>query len=162
MRANSIVFALLLAACSIRARPAARVPFDANAEAISQLNGKWVGDYSSAATGRSGSIVFALTGDQKSARGDVVMYSTIVNVPTDPVASARASHAADVLSISFVRATDDVVTGKLDPYRDPATGATLTTTFTGRMAGDTIEGTYESLSSESNVPVRGRWRVKRQ
>ena len=158
MRANPIVFAILLAACSIR--PAARVPFDANAEAISQLNGKWVGESSSAATGRSGSIVFDLTGDQKSARGDVVMYSTIVPVRT-MVASAQGSHAAVVLAISFVRATDDVVTGKLDPYRDPSTGATLTTTFTGRMAGDTIEGTFELLSSDSNVPQRGRWKVKR-
>ena len=161
MRANSIVLAVLLAACSLKPRPGARVPFDVNAEQISQLNGNWVGEYSSTGTGRSGSIVFALTGDEKAARGEVVMYSTIVTVPADPVASARASHAADVLSISIVRATDDVVTGKLDPYRDPATGATLTTTFTGRMAGDTIEGTYESLSSESNVPQRGRWKVKR-
>src|SRR5712691_9380859 len=90
MRANSIVFAVFLAACS--SRPLSRVPFDANAEAISQLNGKWVGEYSSAATGRSGSIVFELTGDQKSASGDVVMYSTIVTLPADPVRSARASH----------------------------------------------------------------------
>ena len=74
---------------------------------------------------------------------------------------ADIHHAADVLSISVVRAIDDVVTGKLDPYRDPKTGATLTTTFTGRMAGDTIEGTFESLSSDSNVPQRGRWKVKR-
>ncbi len=159
MRANSIMFAFLLAACSMR--PGARVPFDVNAEEISRMNGNWVGEYSSTATGRSGSIVFALTGDQKSASGEVVMYSTIVTVPANPVTSVRASHAADVLSINIVRATDDVVTGKLDPYRDPNTGATLTTTFTGRMAGDTMEGTYESLSSESNVPQRGRWKVKR-
>src|SRR6478672_2045241 len=112
MRANSIALAILLAACS--SRPLSRVPFDANAEAISQLNGRWVGDYSSAGTGHSGTIVFDLSGDQKTARGDVVMYSSIVNVPAD------IHHAADVLSISFVRATDDVVTGK-----------TLTTTFTG-------------------------------
>jgi hypothetical protein len=160
MRANSIVFTLLFAACSMR--PGARTPFDVNAEEISRLNGNWVGEYSSAATGRSGSIVFALTGDQKSASGDVVMYPTIVTVPADAVTSARASHAADVLTINIVRATDDVVTGKLDAYRDPATGATLTTTFTGRMAGDTIEGTYESLSSGSTTPQRGKWRVKRQ
>ena len=31
MRANSIVFAVLLAACSLRPRPIARVPFDVNA-----------------------------------------------------------------------------------------------------------------------------------
>ena len=75
MRANSIVFVVLLAACS--SRPGMRVPFDANAEAISQLNGRWVGDYSSAGTGRSGTIVFDLSGDQKTARGDIVMYSSI-------------------------------------------------------------------------------------
>jgi hypothetical protein len=153
LRANSILLAVLLAACSTHNHP--RVPFDANAEAISKLNGRWVGDYNSTTTGRSGTIAFDLTGDQKTARGSVVMYSSIVNVPAD------LSRAADVLSINFVRATDDVVTGKLDPYRDPKSGATLTTTFTGRMAGDTIEGTFESLSSESNSPQRGRWKVKR-
>lgn len=161
MRAMSAVLALVLTACGhAHTQP---IPIDATAAAISQLNGKWVGEYSSPATGRRGSIVFDLSGDQNSARGDVIMYSAIVNVPADRtvIASANASHAADVLSISFVRAADDVVTGRLAPYRDPNTGATMSTTFTGRMAGDTIEGSYESLSSDANTPVRGRWRVKR-
>ncbi len=160
MRAMPLALTILVLACS--SRPPAAVPFDANAEVLSRLTGRWVGQYSSPMTGRSGSIVFDLAGDQKSARGDVVMYSTMVNVPEDPIGTARRSHAADVLAISFVRAADDVVSGKLDPYRDPNTGAMMSTTFTGRMAGDTIEGTFESLSSESNTPQRGTWRVKRQ
>ena len=117
---------------------------DANPYVMSQLAGKWVGDYSSPSTGRSGSIVFNLSGDRQSAQGDVIMDSTIVNVPADPatVAAARGSHAADVLSISFVRAADDEISGKLAPYRDPNTGATVSTL--------------------SKAASSRRWRVRRQ
>ena len=161
MRATPVVFALLLGIC--RPAPPAKISIDASPSAMSLLAGKWAGDYSSAATGRSGSIVFILNADEQSARGDVIMYSTIVNVPADPstIASARGSHAADVLKINFVRAAGNQISGQLDPYRDPNTGAMISTTFTGRIFGDTIEGTFESLSSDSNTPQRGRWRVKR-
>lgn len=159
MRAMSLGLAILLAACAGRPRV---VPINAKPEVLSRLSGNWVGQYGSAMTGRSGSIVFSLNGDQKSARGDVIMYSSVVTVPDDPIGLARKTHAADVLTISFVRAADDVVSGRLDPYPDPGTGAMISTTFSGRMAGDTIEGTYESLSSASNTPVRGTWKVKRR
>jgi hypothetical protein len=162
MRAMCVISAFLLAACA--SRPPSRMVVDANPYAMSQLDGKWVGDYSSPSTGRSGSIVFNLSGDRQSAQGEVIMYSTIVKMPGDPatVAAARSSQAADVLSISFVRAADNEITGKLAPYRDPNTGATVSTTFTGRMIGDTIEGSFESVSSDTNAPQHGRWRVRRQ
>ncbi|MGZ8853849.1 MAG: hypothetical protein ACXW2X_10685 [Thermoanaerobaculia bacterium] len=162
MRAMCVISAFLLAACA--SQPPAPVLVDANPYLMTQLAGKWVGDYSSPSTGRSGSIVFNLSGDRQSAQGDVIMYSTIVNVPGDPatVAAARGSHAADVLSISFVRAADSEISGKLAPYRDPNTGATVSTTFTGRMIGDTIEGNFQSVSSDANAPQHGRWRVRRQ
>jgi hypothetical protein len=159
MRATFLGLAILLAACADRPRV---VPFTASPQVLSQLTGNWVGQYSSAMTGRSGSIVFSLSGDQKSAHGAVIMYTSVVDVPDDPIGTARKTHAADVLVISFVRAADDVVSGRLDPYPDPGSGAMITTTFSGRMAGDTIEGTYESLSSASNTPVRGTWKVKRR
>ena len=159
MRATFLAVAFLLAACSDRPRV---VPLNANPPMLSKLSGYWVGQYSSTMTGRSGSIVFSLSGDQKAAHGAVIMYSSVVNVPDDPIGDARRTRAADVLTISFVRAADDVLNGRLDPYPDPSTGAMITTTFSGRMAGDTIEGTYESLSNASNTPVRGTWRVKRK
>ena len=159
MRATSLGLAILLAACASRPRV---VPFDANPQVLSKLSGNWVGQYHSAMTGRSGSIVFSLSGDQKAAHGDVIMYTSVVTVPDDPIGLARKTHAADVLTISFVRAADDVVSGRLDPDPDPNSGAMITTTFSGRMAGDTIEGTYESLSSAANTPVRGTWKVKRK
>jgi hypothetical protein len=162
MRAMCVISTFLLAACS--SKPLAPVLVDANPYVMSQLDGKWVGDYSSPSTGRSGSIVFNLSGDRQSAQGNVIMYSTIVNVPADPatIAAAHGSHAADVLSISFVRAVNNEISGKLAPYQDPNTGATVSTTFTGRMIGDTIEGSFESVSSDANAPQHGRWRVRRQ
>src|SRR6476659_1380758 len=90
MRVSSAMLLLLLAAC--RTAPPATVAIEATSKAISQLSGKWVGDYSSAATGRSGSIVFELNGNQQTARGDVIMYTTVVNLPADQ--ATRSSHAA--------------------------------------------------------------------
>jgi hypothetical protein len=66
------------------------------------------------------------------------------------------------LSIRFVFVSDSVVTGMLNPYRDPDCGCLLTTTFRGVLRGDEMEGTFHSEgSSNTHIPTNGRWRVKR-
>src|SRR5258708_34035672 len=62
--------ALLLACTAPRQTP---VPLVGAARDVAALEGQWDGSYSSAATGRSGSISFTLTATGDSACGDVAM-----------------------------------------------------------------------------------------
>ena len=129
------------------------------------LAGKCVGEYNSPVTGRNGSIVFNLSNSGDAANGDVVMIpkgygkalrryegtnSTTVNAPT-----------SQVLTIRLVRVSGDSVSGVLDAYRDPQCDCPVETTFTGRVDGDTIEGTFATRGSQSVAPQTGTWRVKR-
>jgi hypothetical protein len=156
-----LVFAL---ACST-ASPTP-VPVEAAAaDSLAPLAGTWTGQYSSDATGRQGSIVFELRADARTATGDVVMYSNVVANPAIPRdrAGSGMTPSATVLKISFVNVAGGEVSGKIEPYADPVTGATLSTTFSGRLSGNTIEGTYENAGAGSGVaPQRGRWKVTRQ
>jgi len=137
------------------------VPLEASAaEPLTPLAGTWIGEYQSDANGRQGSIVFELRADERAATGDVVMFSSVVPDPAIPRGMAASSR---VLKISFLRVAGNEVSGKIDPYADPATGATLSTTFAGRLSGDTIEGTFETAGAGSGVaPQRGQWKVTRR
>jgi hypothetical protein len=130
---------------------------------IAQLRGEWQGEYSSAQSGRSGTIVFRLDATTDTARGDVVM------VPLDPTGPqpdpgnipTKMMVRPTPLTISFVRAGNGEVTGRLDPYRDPECGCLLITTFTGRVNGDVVEGTFVSFHQEMGRKVEGKWRADR-
>src|SRR5439155_426315 len=63
--------AALVTACAAAHQP--RVPLAGTAGDPAALAGQWEGSYSSAATGRSGSISFTLSASSDSAFGDVVM-----------------------------------------------------------------------------------------
>lgn len=151
-------------------RPQA-VPLVADPGTLATLAGEWSGDYSSPETGRTGSITFALAPGRDTVYGDVVMREAVLNEPVAsdsrliPLSQARARHAPVSLSIGFVRLTATLVSGRLEPYRDPACGCPVETTFTGRLTGhDVIEGTYTTRGTGSHswhVPTVGRWRVTR-
>ncbi|NIP81707.1 MAG: hypothetical protein GWM90_21815, partial [Gemmatimonadetes bacterium] len=59
----------------------------------------------------------------------------------DPWADVPADR---VLTITFVRSAGGTVFGRLDPYNDPVCGCEMRTTFTGRVKGNLVEGTYTS------------------
>jgi hypothetical protein len=129
------------------------------------LVGTWTGSYTSPSTGRSGSIVFTLGAAGQSARGDVVMTDA-----TSGKAFERADRAgpnvqiggqSQVLTIQLVRVGDGTVAGTLDPYRDPACNCPVETTFTGRLDGDTIAGTFTTRGAE--IPTQsGTWQVRQK
>ncbi len=130
---------------------------------VSTLAGKWVGEYSSPETGRSGSITFEFKSGGKVARGDVLM------VPKGGLSSAPAAPGADplatmpqVLQISFVNAEGGVVKGTMDPYQDPSCKCEVVTTFVGRVSGDTIEGTFSTNPTGKETISTGRWKMTRQ
>src|SRR5207244_5991827 len=122
------------AAVGVPAPRQAPVPLVGAARDVAALEGQWDGSYSSAATGRSGSISFTLTATGDSAFGDVVMIPRGLGRPLQAWNNAAAPADAApprpaVLTINFVRVAEGRVTGTLAPYADPETGVQLFTAF---------------------------------
>lgn len=133
------------------------------------LAGKWTGEYSSPTTGRSGSIVFNLSPSGDAASGDVVMVPRGLDRPLTPytpgnatAASVQAPNTSQVLTIKLVRVSGDTVSGVLDAYRDPECDCPVVTTFTGRLSGDIIDGTFTTRGNQSAAQQTGTWRVTRK
>ena len=139
--------------------PAPIVPVGGND--TSALVGKWIGDYSSTETGRSGSIILEFKSGGKVARGDILMqpkgYSATAPQGADPLKTMP-----QVLQISFVNVEGGAVKGTIDPYVDPGCDCQVDTTFVGKITGDTIEGTFSTTPSGQGAPTAGRWKVTRQ
>lgn len=147
--------------------PQTPVPLAGAPADVAALAGRWDGSYSSAATGRSGSISFTLTASGDSAFGDVVMIPRGFGRPLQAAGPAGAPGApapprSSVLSISFVRVAQGHVSGTLAPYADPETGEQLYTTFEGRLRGDAIEGTFTTRRAGAAGTQTGQWKVTRQ
>lgn len=154
--------ATLLAACAANPAP---VPVVGPSADVATLAGEWTGDYSSAESGRSGSISFTLRSAADSAFGDVVMIPAAWGRPLTPwrgeASSAAQRPQSEVLTINFVRVQQAHVNGTLAPYADPQTGERLVTAFTGELSGNTISGTYTTRTS-SGATQTGRWSVQRK
>jgi hypothetical protein len=152
------LLATLLGLCACTPR-ATLVPVAGAEPDVTKLEGRWSGDYWSAESGRSGSIVFDLVAGRDTASGSVLMTPSMRTSP-DPERVMRA--ADEVIGIAFVIATDGAVQGRLEPYRDPECGCQLATTFRGRLTADTIRGTFSSLHIEGGIVQHGEWRVVRR
>jgi hypothetical protein len=159
--------AALTPAC---AGPSTPVPVAGASADVALLAGRWVGDFSSVETGRSGSIQFRLSATADSAFGDVFLNPTDMfqRIPTRDPGAAAAPPSASVpaapqwIQISFVRVAGGRVSGTLRPYTDPTCGCPLYTSFEGGLAGDTLSGTYTSRHEGGGAIQKGRWTVLRQ
>jgi hypothetical protein len=162
LRFLAALLALASVSCSSMPQP---VPVTGSAEGISALAGNWTGDYWSTASGRNGSIRFALAAGRDTAFGEVTMVPRKPvrpnGRPEDNVVSSPTP-ATRTLQISFVHAAGDSVSGSLEPYQDPDCGCTLRTWFTGRLSGEQIHGRYTSLNTETGQRIFGEWTVRRQ
>ncbi len=167
-RAAGLTCLLLTPACASAPPPAPGFSVSGSAADLKKLEGRWEGDYASAATGRSGTIVFEFrSGD--TAYGDVVMMPKGAALPVRPAKprSAAADTLRDmpqVLTIRFARASEGALLGDLAPYIDPDCECETTTSFNGRMnaAGDAIEGTFTSTQTrEGGRRAVGQWKVVR-
>jgi hypothetical protein len=164
--ALSTLLVLVFSACGASRSP---VPLVGAATDVSALSGDWAGDYSSAESGRSGSISFTLRAAGDSAFGDVVMIPSALGRPLMPYrenaagagAGTNQAPASTVLTIRFVRVEQGHVSGTLDPYADPQTGSRLLTTFSGELSGKTITGTYTTRLASGDTQT-GRWTVQRR
>lgn len=154
--------AAVLLACHYQGTP---VPMRGPATDVKALAGEWSGEYASAESGRSGCILFTLSADGDTARGDVIMVPAAtgpVCAVDNPTGNDNVAPTSEALTISFVAVTGNKVRGRLDPYKDPVCGCTLATTFEGTAKGDRIEGTYRSRHIEGGGLVTGRWWVERR
>jgi hypothetical protein len=129
------------------------------------LTGEWAGTYEAGAAGRSGSIIFHLTENPEGAHGDVLMFPKQEFIHNE--IELRPPHSmissTSVLSIELVRIVGGEISGKIASYPDPeAPEAMLETQFTGRVAGEWIEGTFVTYSDHGVSPRRGTWRVHRK
>ncbi|MHB1222982.1 MAG: hypothetical protein ACYC2G_02890 [Gemmatimonadaceae bacterium] len=150
------------AACRTSPPP---VPVLAERAQLDALVGEWVGEYSSAESGRSGSIVFTLRAGADTASGDVVMTPRGSGEPLSPNVPPGASAtrpAPQPLRIRFVRLENGAVSGTLEPYRDPESGALVSTVFVGALDGDEIRGTFTSSGGELPRPLHGEWHATRR
>jgi hypothetical protein len=153
-----------LFACASRPTP---VTVSGEAADRASLAGKWSGEYASSVTGRTGSIVFNLSPSGDAANGDVVMIPSGYGKALSrydrnaTTTTMQNSDNSQVLTIRLVRVAGDTVSGVLDAYRDPQCDCPVETTFTGRLTGNSIEGTYVTRGSTSVAPQTGTWRVKR-
>ncbi len=132
---------------------------------LASLVGEWVGEYSSAESGRSGSIVFKLAAGADSATGDVVMTPRGGSEPlsaNEPPGGGAIRPTPQPLRIRFVRLESGAVSGTLEPYRDPDLGILLSTVFTGTLDGDSIRGTFTTSGGELSRAQRGEWHATRR
>jgi hypothetical protein len=132
----------------------------------SALAGEWEGEYSSAVTGREGTIRFNLTEAADTARGEVWMIGRRVAnrvYRPDNMPYVEIERQVESLTIAFVRMEgDDLVTGLLDPYLDPDSGLEVVTVFRGRVDGNVISGEYATTIQRTGEVSTGRWRVERR
>lgn len=165
-RAVIAVSSALTLACATKPTP---VTIAGDSGDRTPLAGQWTGEYSSPTTGRSGSIVFNLSPSGDAASGDVVMVPRGLDRPLTPymagnvsTTSVQSPQTSQVLTIKLVRVSGDTVSGVLDAYRDPQCDCPVVTTFTGKLAGDVIDGTFTTRGNQTAAQQTGTWRVTRK
>jgi len=167
LRAAALALMVLAPACSSAPAdrpPAPTFPVSGSAADLKGLEGRWEGEYSSAETGRSGTIVFEFRNGEGS--GDVLMMP---KGSTEPLRPNRREAVADtlrnmpaVLTIRFAQASGGALIGDLAPYVDPDCECEARTTFNGRRSGDAIEGSFTSTTMQpAERRVSGKWKVSR-
>jgi len=159
--------AIVMTAC-VEQPPPRAIPIDAKAADALVLEGEWSGSYWSVDTGRSGRIRFSLTADDDRAYGDVLMLPSMRSESQEDrtlvPANQRDIADPETLAIEFVRidSSTETVSGTLEPYRDPDCDCIVSTTFTGLVSRDSIEGTFVMQAGGSHPLRRGNWSVERR
>ncbi len=110
---------------------------------LARIQGDWEGTYSGTDSGRSGPVKFSLQLGRHTADGEVVM------------------NGATPLKIEFVNIKKNEVKGTIAPYTDPTCSCEVSTTFTGTLGDNAIDGTFETKVSKTGQVQGGTWSVTR-
>ena len=150
-------------AVGCRSVPQMPVQLQGDPTSIAWLAGAWTGEYWGGAGGRGGSLSFTLRSGTDSLYGDVTMVDPHGQQlrPADPT-DVHALHVLSpkLLRIDVVRIQADSIRGMLEPYVAPDCDCTVTTMFTGRVAGDRITGSFTTRAG-GRVRAEGLWEMKR-
>jgi hypothetical protein len=133
---------------------------------LNPLVGEWRGNYSSAETGRKGTIAFTLRAGESSASGNIVMIprsDSLLTAADEERVTNVATSENSRLTINFLRKESGNLSGTLSPYLDPDCRCPVTTTFQGTFKdARTIEGTFSTVPSQPGRSVTGgTWKVTR-
>ena len=152
-------------ACAYNPPP---VQVDASRADWEILSGHWRGTYSTTPEGRRGVIDFTLSAGEEQASGDVLMIAEHEKVPYRPYPPGDSrlgptnAPYTQLLTIRFVRAEHERISGTMAPYWDPDRSCQATAIFLGQVKDRAIEGTFTSLCDDGVRQLQGRWRVTRQ
>lgn len=122
------------------------VPVNGTDRDVARLAGLWEGQYEVNEVGRRGAITFELKLGYHVAEGKVMMADGDEVRP---------------LKIKFVKVAESAVSGKIDPYTDPACKCVVETEFTGYLDGDQIAGTFNTRAIGGTDAQSGTWQVTR-
>jgi len=162
------VIAVGVSGCSSSPPPGPSVAMEGTKSSLSQLVGRWEGEYSSVQTGRSGSIVFEFKKGETQGHGDVLMWpkgskAPIAPSPTGQLSEEQLRTMPQMLAISFVEATGGYLTGTMDPYIDPDCQCEVRTTFAGSIDGDQIVGQFTiERWDKKGTPAKGTFKAQRK
>lgn len=135
----ALSIALFLVACG----GGQKVEMKGGENDLAALAGHWEGDYSGTESGRSGPVTFDLELGRHTADGTVLMGG---ETP---------------LKIQFVAVEGGTLSGKIEPYTDPACSCEVSTEFVGTLTGDAIVGTFTTAVTGVGEQ-HGDWSVVRK
>ena len=160
-----LVWAIALSGAACAANPPP-VPIGGSSSDVGALVGEWTGQYRSVETGREGSIYFKLVAGHDTAYGDVIMVPAEIAAlrgdPRTPITPAIAN-ISQSLKIRFVRVSGTTISGSIEPYPAPDCECALLTVFRGKLASDSIDGTFTiHHSATGHAAQQGTWWAKRK
>jgi hypothetical protein len=130
---------------------------------MSQLDGTWIGDYSSLTNGREGYINLTLKSSSNEAIGGLTMIEGKKARLGKPGSSRSTKEKRRPLAITFAQVEGGTIRGTLTPFVDPKSGLNIQTIFNGSLVGDgVIEGTFTSTLTESGHSYTGSWQAVRK
>jgi hypothetical protein len=134
---------------------------------VSPLVGEWAGEFSSAETGRHGTITFTVQPRESTGSGEVTLLPDRIagdapSAAQQPAAGNAVAAGGLVFKISLMRIDGDTVVGRIEPYLDPLCNCQIASTFKGLLQGRTIAGRYSSVGVEDGLErFHGSWTVTR-
>jgi len=167
MLRTAVLGLTILAAGCLASTPSARV--QAEPPAADRLAGAWSGTYVvESGPGSGGALSFTL--EQRdadvvagpvmirpAAASDEYLPAAAGDLPSVPAAAARGPS----LTIRLLTASDGLIYGDTDTFRDAARGVDAIMTLRGELEKDEIRGTFRTTYTDGSAQTLGRWTVTR-